>query len=280
MHYRSSLLAVALAAAAAPAVLAQAAAAPNPYRVLWVTRESVKPGKGDAHDKLESEWARSLAAAKIPYGALAIRSVTGPRETWFMSGFPSHAEYTRMSKAFDANPALAAVSTRLDPQEGELLADVRGMVLQEREDLSYGAPVSMPQMRYFSVTRISLRPGHLAEFEEVRKLVKQAHETARVADNHSVYEATAGAPAGTFFIFVPRKSLAELDDVTKIHGAEYLAALGGDDGRKKIAAMQANYLISSQTDHFAFVPSQSIVGANWAKEDPTYWKVLTTPPAP
>ena len=123
MHYRSSLLAVALAAAAAPAVLAQAAAAPNPYRVLWVTRESVKPGKGDAHDKLESDWARSLATAKIPYGALAIRSVTGPRETWFMSGFPSHAEYARMSTAFGANPALAAVSTRLDPQEGEILID-------------------------------------------------------------------------------------------------------------------------------------------------------------
>lgn len=279
MHYRSSLLALALATAVSPCAQAQAAA-PNPYSVLFITRESVKPGKGDAHDKLESQWAQSLAAARTPYGALAIRSLTGPRETWFVSGFPSYAEYVRTGKAHDSNPALTAVATRLDPQEGDLVSDARGMVLRMREDLSYGGPVNMPQMRLFSVTRISVRPGHLAEFEEVRKLVRQAHETARVADHHTVYEASAGAPAGTFYIFVARKSLAELDDAPRIHGAEYATALGGAEGRKKVAAMQASYLIGSQTDHFAFAPSQSIVGAAWAKEDPTYWKVLTTPMAP
>jgi hypothetical protein len=280
MHYRSSFLALALATAVSPTVLAQAAAPPNPYRILLVTRESVKPGKGDAHDKLESEWARSLSAAKMPYGALAMRSFTGPRETWFMSGFPSYAEYTRLSKAYSAIPALDAVSTRLDPREGELLSDARGMVLQAREDLSFGAMSNLPQMRYYTITRVSVRPGHGAEFEEARKLVKQAHETARVADSHAIYQAVAGAPSGTFFIIVPRKSLAELDDVEKVHGPDYLAALGGADGQKKLASLAANYMISSQADHFAFVPSQSIVGANWAKEDPTYWKLQTTPPAP
>ena len=280
MHFRSSFLALALATAVAPTALAQAAAAPNPYKVIWVTREAVKPGKGDAHDKLESEWARALAAAKIPYGALAMKSVTGPRETWFMSGFPSQAEYARMSRAFDANPALAAVSTRLDPQEGDLLADARGMVLEAREDLSYGGPANLPQMRYFTVTRISVRPGHTSEFEDARKIVKRAHETGRLTDSYTVYAATAGVPSGTFFVFIPRKSLAELDDAPKVHGPEYIAALGGEDGQKKLATMAASYLLSSQTDHFAFVPSQSIVSAAWAKEDPTYWKVLATTPAP
>ena len=280
MHHRTTLLALVLATAVSPTVLAQAATPPNPYKILQVSRESVKPGKSSAHDKLEAEWARSLSAAKMPYGALAIRSLTGPRETWFMSGFPSYAEYTRLNRAYSAIPALDAVSTRLDPQEGELLSDARGMVLQAREDLSYGAMPNLPQMRYYTITRVSVRPGHVAEFEEVRKLVKQAHETARVADSHAVYQATAGAPSGTFFIIVPRKSLAELDDAEKLHGPDYMAALGGEDGRKKLASMAANYMISSQADHYAFVPSQSIVGANWAKEDPTYWKLQTTPPAP
>jgi hypothetical protein len=280
MRYRSSLLALALATAVSPNLLAQAAAPPNPYRILFVHRESVKPGKGDAHDKLESEWARSLAAAKMPVSALALSSMTGPRETWFVSGFPSHAEYTRLFRAYQTIPALPAISTRLDPQEADLVGDARGMVLQAREDLSYGAVANLPRMRYFTISRISVRPGHGPEFEEARKLVKQAHETARATDSYSVYQATAGAPAGTFFIFVPRKSLAELDDEAKVHGPEYRAALGGDEGRKKMAAMTANFLISSQTDHFAFVPSQSIVNADWAKEDPTYWKLQSTPPAP
>jgi hypothetical protein len=280
MHHRPSFLALALAMAAAPTIGAQTAPAPNPYKVLVVTREAVKPGKGDAHDKLESEWARSLAAAKMPITALALNSVTGVRETWFVSGFPSHAEAARLQKAFGANPALGQISTRLDPKEAELVADSRGMLLQLREDLSYSAAPNLPQMRYFSITRTSVRPGHVAEFEEARKTVKQAHETAKVADSYSIYEAVAGAPGGTFFMFVPRKSLAELDDVAKVHGPDYIAALGGEEGRKKLAAAAGNFLNGSQTDLYAFSPSQSIVSAAWAKQDPTYWKLQTTAVAP
>ena len=281
MRYRFSFLALALATAAPPAVSAQAAAAPpNPYRVLFITRETVKPGKGDAHDKLESDWARSLAAAKMPFGTLAMKSVTGPRETWFVSGFPSYAAYARLNSMYEGNAALGAVATRLDPQESDLLAEARGMVLQARDDLSYGGPANMARMRFFSVSRISVRPGMGPTFEEARVLVKRAHETARATDSYSIYEATAGAPAGTFFIFVPRKSLAEIDDAPTIHGAAYTAALGGEEGRKKMAGMAATYLISSQTDHFAFLPLQSIVGAAWVKEDPTYWKNQTVEPAP
>ena len=281
MRYRFSFLALALATAVPSSVSAQAVAAPpNPYKVLWVTRETVKPGKGDAHDKLESEWARSLAAAKMPFGALAMKSVTGPRETWFVSGFPSYAAYARLNSMYEGNAALGAVATRLDPQESDLLAEARGMVLQARDDLSYGGPANLPKMRFFSVSRISVRPGMGSTFEEARLLVKRAHETARATDSYSVYEATAGAPAGTFFVFVPRKSLTEIDDAPTIHGAAYTAALGGEEGRKKMAGMAATYLISTQTDHFAFLPSQSIVGAAWVKEDPTFWKNQTVEPAP
>jgi hypothetical protein len=280
MHYRASLLALALATAVSSSAFAQAAAPASPYKVLFVGREAVKPGKGDAHDKVESEWARSLAAAKMPYGFLALRAMTGARETWFMSGFPSYAEYTRMEKAFGALPTLAAIGTRLDPQEADVVSDARSMVLVQREDLSYGAMPNLPQMRYYTITRVSVRPGHVAEFEESRKLAKQAHETAKVADNYAVYQATAGAPSGTFFVIFPRKSMAELDDAEKLHGPAYVAALGGEDGQKKMAALTANFMISSQSDHYAFIPSQSVVGPAWASQDPTYWKHQTTPPAP
>ena len=81
--------------------------------------------------------------------------------------------------------------------------------------------------RYFSVTRITVRPGHAAEYEENRKLVKAAHESAKLADRYSIWQAASGAPTGTYFMFVARKSLAELDDATLHAGADYLAALGG-----------------------------------------------------
>lgn len=281
MSHRSMLLAVALASAVPTAVRAQAPApAPNPYRILSIGRESVKPGKSEAHDKMEGEWSHVIANSKMPYGFLAITSITGAKENWYISGYPTYTEYAKMAKAFSDNPALIAAGKRFDPMESDLLSDSRGMMLLLRDDLSYGSAVDMATMRSFSITRISVRPGHVAEFEEARKLTKQAHETAHVTDSYSVYEATAGAPAGTFFVFVARKSLAELDDASRIHNAQYLAALGGEDGRKKMAAMAANYLNGTQTDLYAFLPAQSVVSAKWAASDPTYWKLRTTPMAP
>lgn len=281
MSYRSTLLALALASAVSPTARAQSEApAPNPYRVLYVSRESVKPGKVGAHNKLEAQWAKAAADAKMPLGILALSAITGPREIWYVSGFPSYAEFSRMGKAMDDLAALSAVSARMEPQEGDLLSDARGMTLQVREDLSYGTGPSLATMRFFSITRASVRPGHVSEFEDARKMIKQAHETAKVSDSFSIYEVTSGAPAGTFYSFVPRKSLAELDDNARIHGPEYVAALGGDEGRKKLAALAGNYLNGSQTDQFAFVPSQSVVSAAFAAADPTFWKLRTTPVAP
>ena len=281
MSHRSMLLALALASAVPTAVRAQAPAqAPNPYRILSIGRETVKPGKSGTHDKMEEEWAHALANGKMPYGFLAITSMTGARENWYISGYPTYTEYAKAAKAFSDNPALMAAGKRFDPQESDLLSDSRGMMLVLREDLSYGSAVDMAPMRVFSISRISVRPGHGLEFEEARKLTKQAHETAHLTDSYSIYEATAGAPAGTFFVFVSRKSIAELDDAPRIHNAEYDAALGGDEGRKKMAAMAANYLISSQTDLYSFLPAQSVVSAKWAASDPTYWKLRATPMAP
>lgn len=272
MHSRTALITLLLVGATSAPLGAQAAAAPSPYKILTITRETVKPGREAAHDKLESEWARAQMGAKSNYHFLAIRSVTGPRETWFLAGFPSWADYTRLAKAYGDSPALAAVDARMAPQESELLTDARTMVLRLRDDLSYGQ-ANLPEMRYFSITRVSVRPGHAAEFVDQRKLVKTAHESAHVADSYAVYEATAGAPAGTFFIFVPRKSLSEIDNAETVHGAAYLAAMGGEEGRKSAAAAAANYLAGSQTDHYAFLPKESMVSADWAKSDPSYWTV-------
>jgi hypothetical protein len=65
-----------------------------------------------------------------------------------------------------------------------------------------------------------------------------------------------------------------------IHGASYTAVLGGEKGRRKMAAAAANYLDGSQTDQFAFVPSMSIVSPGWAARDPSFWKHRSTPLAP
>jgi hypothetical protein len=254
------------------ALSAQTAATPPTYNVLTIFRETVKPGKGNAHDAMETAWAAASAAAKAPAASIAMSAMTGPTENWYMSAYLNWADFEKANKAGEANAALTAVNKQYSSQEGEYLSDGRMMILTPMMDLSYGAPANLPASRYFSVQRISVRPGHTAEYEESRKIVKAAHESAKLTDHYTLWRVVAGAPAGTYFQMVARKSLAEIDEGATIHGAAYIAALGGPEGQKKLDAMTASAVISSETDHFAFAPQQSFPPPEWVTADPAFWK--------
>jgi hypothetical protein len=71
---------------------------------------------------------------------------------------------------------------------------------------------------------------------------------------------------------VARKTLAELDSGATIHGAAYQAALGGEEGQKKLAALNASAIISQEVDHFEFTPSQSVPPDEWVTANPGFWK--------
>jgi len=277
-HLRRLALAV---ATLAPAALgAQAAAAPAPS-VLTVYRESVKAGKGGAHDAHEEGWAGALIAAKTPDTMLAISAMSGPAENWYMSLYPTWGAWEKASKANEANAALSAIGKKYAAMEGDFLSDGRMMVLTSREDLSYGGPADLAASRYMQVTRISVRPGMAAAFEENRKLIKAAHESAKLTDRYSMWQAAGGAPTGTYFMFVARKSLADIDEGGPLHSnAAYQAALGGPEGQKKMAANTAAAVASQQADLFSFAPQQSIPPAEWVTADPGYWKRKAAPKKP
>ena len=264
-------LLVSLGVAIPVALLAQGMAAPPTYNVLTVYRETVKPGKSDAHDAHEIAWAGALAAAKNPSGFLAVSAMTGPSENWYIAPYATWADYEKTRKSNDANPAMAAINKRYDGMEGDYLTDGRMMILTAIPDLSYGAPADLAASRYFSVTRITVRPGHATEYEDSRKTIKAAHESAKLKDSYTLWRVASGAPVGTYYQFVARKTLGELDEAAAIHGATYQAALGGAEGQKKLDAIAASAIISSEVDVFAFAPQQSIPPAEWMTADPKFW---------
>jgi len=263
MKSRVSLFALAMAMA--PAVLyAQAA----PMNVLTIGIESVKPGQGGAHDKLEDAWASAMYAAKPAYGYLAMKSLSGTTQVWYASLRSSWADYEKSNNT--TTPAEAAVSARFRPQESELLSDTRDLILVRIDSLGYGKSRDVAQMRYMSATRISVRLGHYDEWAAARMVAKHAHETAQLSDTYSIWQVVAGAPAGTYYLLAMRKSLAELDEAATIHGPAYQAAIGAE-GQKKLDAAQTNAVAGSQTDQFAFAPSQSVMSPEMTKSDPAYW---------
>jgi hypothetical protein len=253
------------------ALLAQATAVPPTYNVLTVYRETVKPGKSVAHDAHEDAWAGAVIAAKNPSGFLAAKAMTGAQESWYISPFATWAEYEKSNKGSDDSQALTAIQKKFSSVEGEYLTDGRMMVLTSIPALNYGGPADLATSRYFSITRITVRPGHNAEYEEMRRLLKVAHETAKLKDSFSLWRVAAGGPVGTYYQFVARKSLAEIDEGATIHGPAYQTALGGTEGQKKLDAMAASAIVSSQVDVFAFAPQQSQPPAEWLKADPGFW---------
>lgn len=237
----------------------------------WITigREVVKPGKDAAHAKHEAAWARANEAAKIPAATLAMVAMSGPNEVWWVTAFESADAIQKYNDTIDATPTLAAVVAKYYPPEADYVANTFTMIARYREDLSYSSGSPMTALRYMVVSRVGVKLGHNAEFVEARKLIKAAHEKAKATDGYSVYQVTAGAPAGTFLVLAGKKSMAELD--ANPHGDAYTAAIGGADGEKKLNEMLMSYEGSADSNLFRLSPSMSVLNKQWHDAD-TFWK--------
>jgi hypothetical protein len=257
----------------------------GPPKVLSILREEVKPARGGAHEIVETGFAQFFKKAKLPTGWLGMTAVWGnSSEAWFVTGYDSFAAFDKERTAVDKmiTGSVKAELDHLDKQDSELLSGSRSLVATYNKDLSYRADVDIPHMRYFRITTVRVRPGQGHTFEEARKIVNGAHEKANVDEHWAIFEVVAGAPAGTYFIITPLKSLAEQDDFPVLHGKAYQDALGDED-RAKLQKMQTEAVIATETSIYAFNPSMSVLPKEWTGADPDFWspkpKAATKPAA-
>ncbi len=261
-----TVLAVLLMLSVAWPAMAQEGA---PSKVIQIFREEVKPGKGAAHEKVEAGWPRAFAKAKSPTHYLAMTSVSGPTEAWFISGYDSLAAWEKDTQNNDSNPALSAELQSLSAQDGELLSNVRSVVATYREDLSYRPNgVNLGEMRYFYVTTMRVRPG--SDYSEINKIVRAAHEKANIPEHWAVFQVNYGMLSGTFLIFEPLKSLADVDAFAQTHGQAYRDAIG-EDGAKKLRELTSAAVITSETNIYAFNPKMSYPSKETVAVDPAFW---------
>ena len=269
-----TVLAVVLLLSVAWPAMAQEGAPPN---VIQIYREEVKPGKGAAHEKVEAGWPRAFAKAKSPTHYLAMTSVSGPTEAWFITGHDSLAAWEKDTQNNDKNPALSAELLQLSAQDGELLSNVRSVVAVYRPEMSYRANgINIGEMRYFYVTTVRLRPG--SSYSDMNKITLAAHEKANVPERWAVFQVTYGMPSGTYLFIQPLKSLAEVDAFPQTHGEAYQAAIG-EDGTKKLRELANAGVISTETNIFAFSPKMSYPSEKTIAADPAFWAPKPKAPA-
>jgi hypothetical protein len=243
---------------------------PNPPpKVLQIYREEVKAGKAPAHVKVEKGFVAAMAKANWPTHYLAMTTVTGPSEAWFLTGYPSFAAWEKDREDTDKNAALTADLDRLIEKDGELLTNGRSLVAILREDLSAGGPVDIPKMRYFRVMTFRVRPGHDSDFSDAVKIVRSAYEKAKIDMPWAAYQIAGGMPGPTFMLLIPMKSMSELDAAIARAGA--IREAEGPENEKALAKLASDGYASVETNIFAMSPAMSYPSKEFAARDPEFW---------
>jgi len=267
------LVGLCLAAACSLAAVAQdqsMGAAPVP-KVLQVSREFTKPGKGGAaHDRSESAFVQAMTRAKSPTHYIAFNALTGKNRAVFMTGFDSFAAWEKDNDSVAKNATLAADLDRAYAADGELLEDVDTAVFTYDEDLSYRASGDLSHVRYLETSTFHVKPGHGKEFSELVKLYIDLNKKAGTNATWATFELQYGGNAGTYLMLSGDKSLANID--AGFGDEKKIDAILTDEDKTKLRTLRADSLESEVDQLLAINPKQSYVGEEWIKSNPDFWK--------
>jgi hypothetical protein len=241
-----------------------------PPKVLVVDREFTKPGKGGSgHDKSESAFVQAFARAKWPQHYFAANSLTGKSRALFFIGYDSFEAWEKDNAGVAKNATLSSTIDRAVVNDGDLLSETDVSVLTFNEEQSLRAPVDIAHMRYFEISLYRVKAGHSHEWEELVKLVKAAYE--KVPGVHwAMYQAMYGQEGTTYAVFVPMKSLAEVDE--NMQKDKQFAEAMGEDGMKRLGELESSAVEFNQTNLFQFNAAMSYPREEWIKADPDFWK--------
>lgn len=241
-------------------------------KVLQITREYTKPGKGGmAHDRTESVFVQAMARAKWPTHYLGMTSMSGKQRALFLTHYASFEAWEKDNMAAEKNAAFSAALDRDNMADGELLDSVDQGVFRFRDEMSLRPMADLSHMRYLEVSSYQVRPGHDEEWTELVNMVKAAYEKGVPNAHWGMYEEVYGGDGHhTYLVLTARKTLAEIDRTFSDDDPKFAAAMG-EDGMKRLGELVSSSVETSQHQLFAFNPHMSYVADEWIKAD-DFWK--------
>jgi hypothetical protein len=108
--------------------------------ILQIFREPLKPGCATGYKTIEDDTARICAELKCPHPHIAIESLTGPPEVWWLNAFESNADRERVENAYAQNRALMSALDRNSKRKAALTDPPVNVYANYRRDLSSGRP--------------------------------------------------------------------------------------------------------------------------------------------
>jgi hypothetical protein len=247
-------------------------------KVLLIVREEIKTGKMAAHSGEANTTVNIWAKAKSPHHRLAMMPVAGnENEVLYLWPFDSFAELEKSYNDLDKiGTTMKADFDRIANPGEDYHSSQRDSIAVYLPELSYNPTARMPDMRFMRWQVLRVKPGKDDEFEESQRLLKAAHEKAKIDESMYLYRMAGGGMSGVYLRLIPWKSLEGMGTIP--HGKAYWDAMG-DDNRKKIDPLENDALLSDEVLVYAFAPQLSYLSAEFVAANPAFWtlKQMNTP---
>jgi hypothetical protein len=238
---------------------------------ITIFREFVKPGHNADHEKLEVGWPAAFAKSKSPAYYLALTSLTGANEAWYVSSYSSWKALGDQTKADGANAVLTAELDRLSKADGEHLTNTSSIHAVGRPDLSYGAFPEIAKQRVFEITWYRVRLGHEPGFVAAAKVVQKAIAKAVPQTSYRVYQVVGGVAGGPTFLVFSSGTSYEFFDAAMAEGSAIDAAYSAED-RAMLQKFTLEGLVNVEAQRFAVNGPMSYVPAETIAQDPAFWR--------
>jgi hypothetical protein len=264
------MAAIVCTASVAPRVArAQEDGVSGPPKVLVIQREMVKPGRsGGMHEKSESAFVAAVKANHLDIHYLALTSLSGPDRALFLSGYPSVGAWEEERKAVGKNAAGVAALDRVNVADGDLLTESAQSVWRLNDEMSMNER-GIHGDRYMEFMQFKIKPGHVAEWEELVKMVKAGYEKGIPDMSWDMFEQVFGTAGNGYIVVMKLKSLAEVDE--RHAGGKAVVDAMGKEGTKKLDELWDSCVESQETNLFAISPKMSIPLESWVKDEPDFW---------
>jgi hypothetical protein len=248
--------------------------------LLYLVREEVKVGHVADHPKVEAGWPAAFEKAKSPYYYVALASLSGTPEVWFVAPFENHAAFGDSLKRESEDAALSAELDRLSRADAEHVTSVRQIQAVARKELSHGEFPDVAKQRFYEISIFRVKPGHESGFVDAAKAYGAAAGRGAPDVNYRVYQVIAGMPEPTYLIFSSVVSFGDFDKMMTSSEATMKAAT--DDERKTLQTFLADGVYSTETFRFRLDPAMSYVPKEVRDSDPAFWapKKPMAKPAP
>jgi hypothetical protein len=261
---------LALLCGGAGTAVAQASGLPTSQpSLITIVREEVKVGRAGEHGRIEAGWPAAYERAKSPDYYLAMVSMTGPSEAWYISPYANHAAIGESMKRESADAVLTAELARLSRADGEVLNNARTIMAVARPDLSMGAYPDLARQRFWEITTFRVRPGHEQEFDAAAKAYGSAAARSAPSTTFRVYEVVAGMLTPTYIVFSSVETYAQFDQMMA-NGMQTMQNATADE-RSTLQKFSTDAQLTAETNRFRLDPRQSYVSRQTRATDPAFW---------